>query len=87
MGICIGWLNSHIMIEDRAIIKKDTKWVNSSSQSELEALEDTIIQAEGTVFFLNCLTQKTKYPFPPVPKSILYTGYSLSTVHWCENEF
>ncbi len=52
MGICIGWLNSHIMIEDRAIIKKDTKWVNSSSQSELEALEDTIILGLRKLFLV-----------------------------------
>lgn len=46
LGICVGWLNGHIMIEDRAITGKNPhKWVHQPADDVLEDLERAIIQA------------------------------------------
>ncbi len=51
VGICVGWLNGHIMIEDRAIIgKTSNKWVMQPSEDELAALEKAIVQALQSLF-------------------------------------
>lgn len=45
LGICVGWLNSHIMIEDHAITGRTAnKWVHRASEDELVSLEKAIIQ-------------------------------------------
>lgn len=45
LGICVGWLNGHIMIEDRAITGKNLhKWVHRPSDDEIEDLEKATIQ-------------------------------------------
>lgn len=46
LGICIGWLNGHIMIEDRAITGKNpSKWVHQTDANDLDYLEKAILQA------------------------------------------
>ncbi len=46
LGICVGWLNGHIMIEDRAIAgKTSNKWIHSKSDDELKSLEKAVCQA------------------------------------------
>ena len=46
LGICVGWLNGHIMVEDRAITGKNPhKWVHQPADDVLEDLERAIIQA------------------------------------------
>lgn len=46
LGICVGWLNGHIMVEDRAITGKNPhKWVHQPDDDELENLEKALSQA------------------------------------------
>lgn len=46
LGICVGWLNGHIMVEDRAIAgRTPNKWVHHKSDNELESLEKAVCQA------------------------------------------
>lgn len=46
LGICIGWLNGHIMIEDFAISGKvANKWIHQTSDDEMVSLEKSILQA------------------------------------------
>lgn len=45
LGICIGWLNGHIMIEDRAITGKNAnKWIHQTSEEEINSLTKAILQ-------------------------------------------
>lgn len=45
LGICVGWLNGHIMIEDRAITGKTPhKWIHQPTDDELDSLEKAVIQ-------------------------------------------
>lgn len=51
LGICVGWLNGHIMIEDHAITGKTTKkWVHQGSENEMASLEKAISQALDKLF-------------------------------------
>ncbi len=51
LGICVGWLNGHIMIEDRAITGRTaSKWVHKPSDNEIDSLQNAIIQALETLF-------------------------------------
>lgn len=51
LGICVGWLNAHIMIEDHAITGKTmNKWMYNPSENELPFLEKAIIQALSDLF-------------------------------------
>lgn len=46
LGICIGWLNGHIMVEDRAITGKNpTKWTHQPDDDVLQSLERAALQA------------------------------------------
>ncbi len=39
IGICVGWLTGHIMVEDRAIIGKNTnKWVHKFSDDKMDSV-------------------------------------------------
>ncbi|MCM1123404.1 MAG: bacteriohemerythrin [Eubacterium sp.] len=50
LGICIGWLNGHIMIEDRAITGKNAnKWVHKASDDEIDSLTKAILQGLQTL--------------------------------------
>lgn len=51
LGICVGWLNGHIMIEDRAMTGRNAnKWVHKASENEIESLQKAIIQELETLF-------------------------------------
>lgn len=51
LGICIGWLNGHIMIEDHAITgKTKNKWVHQPDENELSSLKTAITQSFGNLF-------------------------------------
>ncbi|MDE6600826.1 MAG: hemerythrin family protein [Lachnospiraceae bacterium] len=44
LGICVGWLNGHIVVEDRAITgKTPQKWVHQPDDNILENLEKALI--------------------------------------------
>ena len=50
LGICIGWLNAHIMIEDYAITgKSPSKWAHSASEDETDSLCQTFIGSLETL--------------------------------------
>lgn len=54
LGICIGWLNGHVMIEDHAITGRGTnKWVHGASDDERASLEKAIIEAAQDLFRLD----------------------------------
>ena len=45
LGICVGWLNGHIIVEDRAITGKNPqKWVHQPDDNELESVEKALMQ-------------------------------------------
>lgn len=53
LGICIGWLNGHIMIEDRAITGRNPqKWVHQPSADELDSLKKAVAQGFMSLFRL-----------------------------------
>ena len=54
IGICVGWLNAHVMIEDHAITGRTAnKWIHQASENELVSLEKAIIQALNELFQAN----------------------------------
>ena len=62
LGICIGWLNGHIMIEDRAITgRSSNKWIHQPEDDEMNSLEKAIIQVVQDLFRVNAQTISTHY--------------------------
>lgn len=54
LGICVGWLNSHVMIEDHAITGQiPNKWIHHSSEDEIASLDKAITQAVYDLFRVN----------------------------------
>lgn len=50
LGICVGWLNGHIMVEDRAIAGKNpNKWVHQPDEDVLTSLSKAVIQGLQTM--------------------------------------
>ncbi len=50
IGICVGWLTSHIMVEDLAIIGKNTnKWVYKPSEDKLDSVIKAATQGLKTL--------------------------------------
>lgn len=46
LGICVGWLNGHIMVEDFAISGRvRNKWIHQASDDETASLEKAVLQA------------------------------------------
>ncbi len=53
LGVCIGWMISHTLTEDQAIVgKTSSKWGDIPKEEEKEALETTIIQLVQEMFQL-----------------------------------
>lgn len=53
LGICIGWLNAHIMVEDFAIAGRTAnKWIHQAAEDEVESLEKAVDQAFHSLFRL-----------------------------------
>ncbi|MDE6386931.1 MAG: hemerythrin family protein [Lachnospiraceae bacterium] len=53
LGICLGWLTAHIMVEDRAITGKSTnKWKKDNVGEDLNALEDALTVTIQEIFRL-----------------------------------
>lgn len=62
LGVCIGWVISHTLTEDLAIIgKSGSKWANIPNEGEHEALEQTIIQIMQDIFHLNAKMISEQY--------------------------
>lgn len=54
LGVCIGWMTGHTLIEDHAITGKvQSKWLNLPPEEELNAMEQTIIQLIHDMFQLD----------------------------------
>ena len=50
LGICIGWLNAHIMIEDYAITgKRTSKWTHPATENDTDALSKTFSHSLETL--------------------------------------
>ncbi len=53
LGICLGWLTAHIMIEDRAITGEiSNKWKTDHTKEDTEALEDALADTVQKLFGL-----------------------------------
>ena len=53
LGICLGWLTAHIMIEDRAIAGKiPNKWKRDNTGEAMDALEDALSVTIQEIFRL-----------------------------------
>lgn len=53
LGICLGWLTAHIMIEDRAITGRiSNKWKKDNAGADLDALEDALASTIREIFRL-----------------------------------
>lgn len=51
LGICIGWLNAHIMVEDNAITGRTAhKWLHQPNEDVLVSLEKAISQTLAQLF-------------------------------------
>lgn len=54
LGVCIGWLTGHTLIEDHAITgKTESKWLSVAPEDELDTMEQTITQLIKDMFQLN----------------------------------
>lgn len=62
LGICVGWLTGHIIVEDRAIMgKASNKWIHKPSEDELKSLEKAVLQALKDLFHVNSELISTHY--------------------------
>ena len=53
LGICLGWLTTHILIEDRAITGKiSNRWKTDNAGADMDALENALIAALQEIFRL-----------------------------------
>lgn len=51
MGVCIGWLNEHIVVEDRAIVQNNANyWVHEVPGDEESSLGRAVVQAMKKIF-------------------------------------
>lgn len=62
LGICIGWLNAHTMIEDPAIVgRASSRWVHHSSDNTAASVKKAIIQAAKDMFRLDAQVVSEHY--------------------------
>lgn len=53
LGICLGWLTAHVLIEDRAITGRiSNRWKTDHSGSDMKALEDALAVTIQEIFRL-----------------------------------
>lgn len=73
LGICIGWLTGHILIEDRAITGKiKTRWSGEQVEEELQALENGIASVMQEAFRLKILPVSEHYIGEDFGSAIIY---------------
>lgn len=62
LGVCVGWVISHTLTEDQAIVgKTGTKWGDIPHEKEKDALEATIIQLVQEMFQLKARLISEQY--------------------------
>lgn len=72
LGICLGWLTGHIMIEDRAITGRTAnKWKEEQTGDEITALENSISQVMQEVFKLKADIVSEHYAGEDFGKAII----------------
>ncbi|GFI45040.1 bacteriohemerythrin [Lachnospiraceae bacterium] len=53
LGICLGWLTAHIMVEDRAITGKiPARWKDANTGKNIDALETALAETIQEIFSL-----------------------------------
>lgn len=53
LGICLGWLTTHILVEDRAITGKiSNRWKTDHAGADMDALENALIATLEEIFRL-----------------------------------
>lgn len=73
LGICLGWLTGHIMIEDRAITGRTAnKWKEEQTGTEIETLEKTISHVTNEVFKLETKIVSEHYAGEDFGDAIIY---------------
>lgn len=72
LGICLGWLTVHIMIEDRAITGKfQASWTHGKEGKDVEALEDALSDTVQEIFKLQTEIVSEHYSGENFGKSII----------------
>lgn len=62
LGVCIGWVISHTLTEDMAILgRARSKWINIPHEQEQKAVEKTIIQLIEDIFHLRAKMISEQY--------------------------
>lgn len=72
LGICLGWLTGHIMIEDRAITGRTAnKWKEEQTGDGISVLENTISSVMQEVFKLKAQIVSEHYAGEDFGKAII----------------
>ncbi len=62
LGICIGWLNGHILIEDYSLTGRvSKKWVHQASENEIDSLQKAISQTLEKLFRIKAQLMSDHY--------------------------
>lgn len=73
LGICIGWLTAHTLIEDQAITGAGkNRWVNLPSEEVISALEHTIMKIVNDMFRLDIRIVSDNYSGEDFGKVVHY---------------
>lgn len=73
LGVSIGWLVVHTQTEDLAIVgRKISQWTNISSEQELDALEQTLVQLGKDVLQLKAKVINRQYGGEDIGKTFCY---------------
>lgn len=73
LGICLGWLTGHIMVEDRAITGRiSNKWNIEQMGQEIEILENAVSNTMQEIFKLHTKIVSEHYSGENFGKSIIY---------------
>lgn len=73
LGVCIGWLTAHTLIEDQAITGAGkNRWENLPSEEVISALEHTIMKIVNDMFRLDIRIVSDNYSGEDFGKTIYY---------------
>lgn len=73
LGICLGWLTGHIMVEDCAISGRTVnKWNKDKTGTEIQVLEDAVSDATNNLFKLQSRIVSEHYSCENFGNSIVY---------------
>lgn len=81
LGICLGWLTAHIMIEDRAITGKvSTRWKNDNAGVPMDTLKNALLATVQEIFRLQTVIVSEHYNGEDFGSSILIRLTYISTI-------